>query len=128
MKAIAAGTSETRRCNEGRAFRHALHCGTAACCPQRAAFAVVQYTQIALRPIVAWFFFAIPLSSTNGALSDVSYRPSARTTRLLPNLKAGVTVNSFTLASPMPRRVPPLSLNVSARRPRENGVDVLIFA
>ena len=44
-----------------------------------------QYTQIALRPIVAWFFFAMPLSSTNGALSDESYRPSARSTRLLPN-------------------------------------------
>ena len=31
-----------------------------------------QYTQIALRPIVAGFFFALPVSSTNGALSDAS--------------------------------------------------------
>jgi hypothetical protein len=31
-----------------------------------------QYTQIALRPIVAWFFFAMPLSSLNGSASDES--------------------------------------------------------
>jgi hypothetical protein len=31
-----------------------------------------QYTQIALSPIVAWFFLAMPLSSLNGSASDES--------------------------------------------------------
>jgi hypothetical protein len=55
-----------------------LPCGTPStvepqpAAPSKLLARVTQYTQIALRPIVAWFFFAIPLSSTNGALSDES--------------------------------------------------------